>query len=79
MLYPKLFPSYWKGCPPVAPTPPLVCEYYDGFSFGAFVRKYPHHKGNLTDLLIGNLFNEEVAEVFGPMEQMQAEMAAADA
>jgi flavin-dependent dehydrogenase len=57
----------------------LVCEYYDGFSFGAFVRKYPHHKGNLTDLLIGNLFNDRVGEVFGPMDEMRAEMVAADA
>ena len=48
-------------------------------AFGAFVRKYPHHKGNLTDLLIGNLFNDEVGEVFGPMDQMRAEMEAADA
>jgi len=57
----------------------LVCEYYDGFSFGAFVRKYPRHKGNLTDLLIGNLFNDRVGEVFGPMDAMRAEMATADA
>jgi flavin-dependent dehydrogenase len=57
----------------------LVCEYYDGFSFGAFVRKYPHYKGHLTDLLIGNLFNDEVGEVFGPMDAMRAEMTTADA
>ena len=48
------------------------------FSFGAFVRRYPHYKGHLTDLLIGNLFNDHVGEVFGPMEAMQAEMAAAE-
>lgn len=57
----------------------LVCEYYDGFSFGAFVRRYPHYKGHLTDLLIGNLFNDYVGEVFGPMDEMRAEMALADA
>jgi flavin-dependent dehydrogenase len=56
----------------------LVCEYYDGFSFGAFIRKYPHYKGNLTDLLIGNLFNDQVGEVFGPMDAMRAEMAMAE-
>lgn len=56
----------------------LVVEYYDGFSFGAFIRKHPHYKGHLTDLLIGNLFNEEVGEVFGPMDAMRAEMARAD-
>lgn len=57
----------------------LVCEYYDGFSFGRFVRKHPQLKGNLTDLLIGNLFNEEVGKVFGPMDEMRADMAQAGA
>jgi hypothetical protein len=57
----------------------LVCAYYDGFSFGAFVRRHPHLKGHLTDLLIGNLFNSHVDEVFGPMDAMHAEMAVADA
>lgn len=54
----------------------LVCAYYDGFSFGAFVRRHPNYKGHLTDLLIGNLFNDEVGEVFGPMEEMWAEVTA---
>ncbi len=52
----------------------LVCEYYDGFSFGAFVKRHPRFKGHLTDLLIGNLFDDRVGEVFGPMDQMRAEM-----
>jgi len=52
----------------------LVVEYYDGFSFGRFIRKHPHFKGHLTDLLIGNLFNDHVAEVFGPMDEIRAEM-----
>src|SRR5262249_8798200 len=34
----------------------LVLAYYDGFSFGRFVRRYPHFKGAVTDLLIGDLF-----------------------
>src|SRR4029078_13498011 len=34
----------------------LVCEYYDGFSFGKFVQKYPELQGTVTDLLIGDLF-----------------------
>ena len=57
----------------------LVCEYYEGFSFGAFVRKHPEYQGHLTDLLIGNLFNDEVGKVFPLMDEMQAEMAKADA
>ena len=48
----------------------LVCEYYDGFSFGQFVRNYPHLKGTVTDLLIGDLFNDRVDEVWGPMESL---------
>jgi flavin-dependent dehydrogenase len=48
----------------------LVCEYYDGFSFGNFVRNYPHLKGKVTDLLIGDLFTDKVDEVWGPMESL---------
>jgi flavin-dependent dehydrogenase len=48
----------------------LVCEYYDGFSFGNFVRKYPHLKGTVTDLLIGDLFTDRVDAVWGPMESL---------
>ena len=48
----------------------LVCEYYDGFSFGAFVRKFPHLQGTITDLLIGDLFNDRVDKVWEPMESL---------
>ncbi|MFO0904884.1 MAG: NAD(P)/FAD-dependent oxidoreductase [Pirellulales bacterium] len=51
----------------------LVCAFYDGFSFGRFVKKYPHLKGYITDLLIGDLFREEVDQVWGPMEEVEAE------
>ena len=57
----------------------LVCEYYDGFSFGRFVRKHPEYQGHLTDLLIGNLFNDEVGKVFPLIDEMHAEMARAEA
>jgi flavin-dependent dehydrogenase len=57
----------------------LVCEYYDGFSFGAFIRRHPDCQGRLTDLLIGNLFNDYVGTVFPLIDEMRAEMAAADA
>jgi flavin-dependent dehydrogenase len=49
----------------------LVCEYYDGFSFGRFVKKHPHLKGHLTDLLIGDLFKDEVDEVIAPMDEVR--------
>jgi flavin-dependent dehydrogenase len=48
----------------------LVCEYYDGFSFGKFVRTFPHLKGLITDLLIGDLFTDRVDAVWGPMESL---------
>ncbi len=48
----------------------LVCEYYDGFSFGQFVRTFPHLKGTVTDLLIGDLFTDRVDEVWAPMESL---------
>jgi flavin-dependent dehydrogenase len=46
----------------------LVCEFYNGFSFGRFVKVYPELKGHLTDLLIGDLFDGHVDEVIEPME-----------
>jgi flavin-dependent dehydrogenase len=48
----------------------LVCEYYEGFSFGRFVRAYPHLQGTVTDLLIGDLFTDRVDKVWGPMESL---------
>ncbi len=48
----------------------LVCEYYDGFSFGNFVRKFPELKGKVTDLLIGDLFTDQVDVVWKPMESL---------
>jgi flavin-dependent dehydrogenase len=48
----------------------LVCEYYDGFSFGNFVKNFPHLRGKVTDLLIGDLFTDKVDEVWKPMESL---------
>jgi flavin-dependent dehydrogenase len=48
----------------------LVCEYYDGFSFGNFVRHYPDLRGTITDLLIGDLFTDRVDKVWQPMESL---------
>jgi flavin-dependent dehydrogenase len=50
----------------------LVCEYYDGFSFGNFVRHYPDLKNTVTDLLIGDLFTDRVDKVWAPMESLHA-------
>jgi flavin-dependent dehydrogenase len=54
----------------------LVCEYYDGLSFGRFVKRYPHLKGPLTDLLIGDLFKDELDEVFEKIDEFRADLAA---
>jgi flavin-dependent dehydrogenase len=48
----------------------LVCEYYDGFSFGNFVRHFPELRNTVTDLLIGDLFTDRVDKVWGPMESL---------
>jgi flavin-dependent dehydrogenase len=48
----------------------LVCEYYDGFSFGGFVRENPQLRGTITDLLIGDLFTDKVDVVWEPMERL---------
>lgn len=48
----------------------LVCEYYEGFSFGNFVRNFPDLRGKVTDLLIGDLFTDKVDVVWGPMESL---------
>lgn len=48
----------------------LVCEYYDGFSFGRFVKNYPHLKNTVTDLLIGDLFTDRVDVVWQPMDSL---------
>jgi flavin-dependent dehydrogenase len=48
----------------------LVCEYYDGFSFGNFVRTFPELRGKVTDLLIGDLFEDRVDVVWQPLESL---------
>jgi flavin-dependent dehydrogenase len=51
----------------------LVCEFYDGFSFGRFVKNHPDLKGHITDLLIGDLFKDSVDDVVAPMDAMKAQ------
>jgi hypothetical protein len=48
----------------------LVCEYYDGFSFGNMIKRHPELRGTLTDLLIGDLFTDRVDTVWGPLESL---------
>ena len=48
----------------------LVCEYYEGFSFGRFVKAFPHLQGTVTDILIGDVFTDGVDKVWAPMESL---------
>jgi len=49
----------------------LVDAYYTNeFSFGAFMRDYPEHAGNLTDLLIGRIFHDSAGRIFDDMDPM---------
>lgn len=50
----------------------LVCAFYDGLSFGRLVRNNPDKKGLITDVLIGNLFKDEIDELW-PLVDAQLE------
>lgn len=57
----------------------LVHAFYEGFNFGAFVRKHPEMKRHLIDLLIGDLFKDSVDEIIEPLDAMRAEYRAMQA
>jgi flavin-dependent dehydrogenase len=47
----------------------LVSAYYSNeFRVGKFVTEYPQHRGNLTDLLIGRIFQPEVGAIFDDLD-----------
>ena len=48
----------------------LVCEYYNGFNFGTFIRHHPELRGAITDLLIGDLFTDAADRVWEPMDAL---------
>ena len=54
----------------------LVCEFYDGFSFGRFVKKHPDLKDRVTDVLIGDVFKADVDVLWPLMDELRAEVAA---
>ncbi|MCA9220732.1 MAG: tryptophan 7-halogenase [Planctomycetales bacterium] len=65
----KWEPEFLKG---MARMRRLVCEYYEGLSFGRFIREYPHHQGDITDLLIGDLFKDSLDEVLHSIDKHKA-------
>ena len=51
----------------------LVSAYYTNeFSFGHFMRDFPDHRGNLTDLLIGRIFYDGAGKLFEDMDPQLA-------
>jgi flavin-dependent dehydrogenase len=47
----------------------LVHAFYSGgFRVGKFVKEFPHHRGELTDLLIGRVFNDRVGKIFDDLD-----------
>ena len=66
-------PGYLKG---MERMKRLVYAFYEGFNFGAFIRRHPEMKRHLIDLLIGDLFKDSVDEIVAPLDAMRAEIAA---
>lgn len=50
----------------------LVCEFYDGLNFGQFVRQHADRKGLVTDVLIGDLFKNDIDELWPLLDGMKA-------
>ncbi len=47
----------------------LVDAYYTrDFSLGQFMKQYPQHQGNLTDILIGRVFHEDAGRIFDDLD-----------
>ena len=46
--------------------------YTNEFSFGAFMKQFPQHQGNLTDLLIGRVFDDNVGRIFDDLDPVLA-------
>jgi flavin-dependent dehydrogenase len=53
----------------------LVHAFYSGgFRVGKFVKEFPHHRGELTDLLIGRVFNDRVGGIFKDLDPFMERM-----
>jgi hypothetical protein len=57
----------------------LVIEFYDGLSFGRFVRRFPDQKDRVTDVLIGDVFKDDVDVLWPLMDELKAEQQTAGA
>ncbi len=53
----------------------LVHAFYSGgFRVGKFVKEFPHHRGELTDLLIGRVFDGRCGKIFADLEPFMERM-----
>jgi flavin-dependent dehydrogenase len=53
----------------------LVHAFYSGgFRVGKFVKEFPHHRGELTDLLIGRVFDGRCGSIFADLEPFMERM-----
>jgi len=47
----------------------LVDAFYtEPFSMGKFMKMHPQHRGNLTNLLIGRIFDDSAGELFDDLD-----------
>lgn len=51
----------------------LVVEFYAGLNFGRLVRRNPEKKGLITDVLVGNIFKDDVDELWPLIDAMREE------
>jgi len=51
----------------------LVLAFYDGLNFGKLVRRHPDKKNLITDILIGNLFKDELDELWPLIDELRVE------
>jgi flavin-dependent dehydrogenase len=53
----------------------LVHAFYSGgFRVGKFVKEFPHHRGELTDLPVGRVFNDRVGGIFKNLDPFMERM-----
>ncbi|MCZ6904996.1 MAG: NAD(P)/FAD-dependent oxidoreductase [Acidobacteria bacterium] len=49
----------------------LIYAFYTReFHFGRFVRKFPQHRKRMIDILVGNVFTDNMSDLFESLEQM---------
>jgi hypothetical protein len=49
----------------------LVHAFYDkDFSIAKFLEKYPERRDDIVQILVGNVFHDQVDDIFVPMSEM---------